>query len=204
MLMQGREPIVALDEIPVAGLHNAANALAAHALMRASGIEREPLARAIREFRGLPHRAERVTAARGVTFYDDSKGTNVGATVAALDGLAGSAIRQGARVVLIAGGEGKSQDFSPLRPAVARTARAAVLIGRDAESIALALEGSGVPVRRAGTMEHAVELSAAEAWPGDAVLLSPACASFDMFRDYKHRGEVYCDAVKRLIDATAS
>ncbi len=124
-LVEGREPIVALDELPVAGLHNAANALAAHALCRSAGLGGEPLARAIREFRGLPHRVERVAAARGVVFYDDSKGTNVGATVAALAGMRET-------VVLIAGGEGKGQDFAPLAPAVKRKARAVVLIGRDA------------------------------------------------------------------------
>lgn len=207
-LAQGATPLLAVADMKLAGLHNASNALAALALCSAIGLPLAPLLEALREFRGLPHRLELVGVkggeAAGVRFYDDSKGTNVGATVAALDGLAGSAIRRGARVVLIAGGEGKSQDFSPLRPVVARTARAAVLIGRDAASIERALEGSGVPVRRAGTMEQAVALSAAEARPGDAVLLSPACASFDMFRDYKHRGEVYCDAVKRLIDATAT
>ena len=206
-LAQGATPLLAVAEIKLAGMHNAANALAALALCSAIGLPLAPLLAALRDFRGLAHRVELVgvqgNEKAGVRFYDDSKGTNVGATVAALDGLAGGVRRPGARVVLIAGGEGKSQDFSPLNPMVARTARAVVLIGRDAAVIERALEGSGVPVHRAGTMEQAVALAAVEARPGDAVLLSPACASFDMFRDYKHRGEVYCDAVKRFIDAAA-
>jgi UDP-N-acetylmuramoylalanine--D-glutamate ligase len=191
MLMEGREPIVALDEMPIAGRHNAANALAAHALVRAAGIEREPLARAIRGFHGLPHRAERVATARAVAFYDDSKGTNVGATVAALEGMRETA-------VLIAGGDGKGQDFGPLVPAVRAKARAVVLIGRDAPAIEAALATSGVTLARAATMEEAVEAAFALAQPGDAVLLSPACASLDMYASYRQRGEVFAAAVRAL------
>ncbi len=190
-LVEGREPIVALDEIPVAGLHNAANALAAHALCRSAGMAGEPLARAIREFRGLPHRAERVASARGVAFYDDSKGTNVGATVAALEGLRETA-------VLIAGGDGKGQDFSPLAPAVKRKARAVVLIGRDAPAVEAALAGTGVACVRAGTMDAAVEAAFQLARAGDAVLLSPACASFDMFANYGERGAAFAAAARAL------
>jgi UDP-N-acetylmuramoylalanine--D-glutamate ligase len=178
----------------LAGLHNAANALAALALCRALSLPLEPMIAALRDFRGLPHRVEPVGEFRGVRWYDDSKGTNVGSTVAALAGLA----RGSARVVLIAGGEGKGQDFSPLKAAVAQAARCVVLIGRDAPLIEAAITGAGVPVRRAASMEEAVLISAAQAQPGDVVLLSPACASFDMFRNYKHRGEVFHAAVERL------
>ena len=190
-LMEGREPIVSLDELPVAGLHNAANALAAHALCRRAGLEGGALARAIREFRGLPHRVEHVATARGVAFFDDSKGTNVGATVAALEGM-----RQ--TVVLIAGGDGKGQDFAPLAGAAGRKARAVVLIGRDAPALEAALVPAGVACERAGTMEEAVEGAFRLARPGDAVLLSPACASFDMFANYGQRGEVFAAAARSL------
>ena len=190
-LVEGREPIVAIDELPVAGLHNAANALAAHALCRGAGLGGEPLARAIREFRGLPHRVERVAAARGVVFYDDSKGTNVGATVAALAGMRET-------VVLIAGGDGKGQDFSPLAPAVRAKARAVVLIGRDAPALQSALAATGVACVRAASMDAAVEAAFGLAAAGDAVLLSPACASLDMFASYRQRGEVFAAAARAL------
>ena len=196
-LAQGANALLAVREMKLAGLHNAANALAALALCRALGLPLEPLIGALREFKGLPHRVELIGEADGVRWYDDSKGTNVGSTVAALAGLA-----QGdTRLVLIAGGDGKGQDFSPLRSAVERSARALVLIGRDAPLIEAAVAGAGVPIRRAASMDQAVGLAAQAARPGDAVLLSPACASFDMFRDYRHRGEVFRLAVKRVIDA---
>ena len=196
-LAQGASALLAVRETKLAGLHNAANALAALALCRALGLPLEPLLAALREFKGLPHRVELAGEAHGVRWYDDSKGTNVGSTVAALAGLAQS----GAKLILIAGGDGKGQDFSPLRDAVARSARALVLIGRDAPLIEAAVAGAGVPIRRAASMGEAVALAAQAARPGDAVLLSPACASFDMFRDYKHRGEVFRLAVERVIDA---
>lgn len=190
-LVRGGEKILAAREMAMPGLHNAANGLAAHALATAAGLAGEPLARALREFKGLPHRVERVAQARGVRFYDDSKGTNVGASVAALEGFAEP-------VVLIAGGDGKGQDFSPLAAAVKAHARAVVLIGRDAPLIARALEGAGVPVERAASMDEAVLAALRLAREGDAVLLSPACASFDMFRNYGHRGEVFAAAARRL------
>jgi UDP-N-acetylmuramoylalanine--D-glutamate ligase len=190
-LREGGERIVALDEVPVAGLHNAANALAAHALCRSAGMAAEPLARAIRAFKGLPHRVALVAQARGVAFYDDSKGTNVGATVAALAGLKET-------VVLIAGGDGKGQDFAPLAPAVKAKARAAVLIGRDGPAIEAVLSGAGVNCVRAATMDAAVEAAFARARPGDAVLLSPACASLDMFANYRQRGEAFTAAARAL------
>ena len=147
---------------------------------------------ALKAFRGLPHRVEKVAErSDGVSYYDDSKGTNVGATVAALEGLR-------KKVVLIAGGDGKGQDFSPLKDAFARYARAVVLIGRDADTIAQAVEGCAVPLVRAGDMDAAVLAADSHARPGDVVLLSPACASLDMFRNYAHRAQVFIDAVHRL------
>ncbi|MHB8666601.1 MAG: UDP-N-acetylmuramoyl-L-alanine--D-glutamate ligase [Burkholderiales bacterium] len=199
-LAQGATPLLALSELSLAGLHNAANALAALALTRALDLSYAPLLAALREFKGLPHRLEKVAEFDGVAYYDDSKGTNVGATVAALNGYAELAAR-GARVVLIAGGEGKGQDFAPLAEPVSRFARAVVLIGCDAARIAAALGASGAPLLRADTMEQAVAQARARARPGDVVLLSPACASFDMFRNYAHRGDVFAACVKRIAHA---
>jgi UDP-N-acetylmuramoylalanine--D-glutamate ligase len=190
-LLEGAEPIVDLDELSITGLHNAANVLAAHALCRSAGMAREPLADAIRAFRGLPHRVQRVALARGVAFYDDSKGTNVGATVAALEGLRET-------VVLIAGGDGKGQDFAPLAPAVKARARAVVVIGRDGPAIEAVLAPAGIACARAATMEAAVEAAFALAEAGDAVLLSPACASLDMFANYRQRGEIFSAAARAL------
>jgi UDP-N-acetylmuramoylalanine--D-glutamate ligase len=194
-LMHGDAPIVAMDEMALQGLHNAANALAAHALLTAIDATPAALARALHTFPGLPHRVQLVANAHGVRFYDDSKGTNVGATVAALDGMREA-------VVLIAGGDGKGQDFAPLEPAVAAKARAVVLIGRDGPAIGRALQGAGVPLERAGSMDEAVEKAFELARQGDAVLLSPACASFDMFRDYKHRGDVFAEAARAIAERT--
>jgi len=196
-LAQGDQKLIEVSQLRVAGLHNAANALAALALARAIDLPYEPLLRALTQFEGLPHRVQKVAEIDGVVFYDDSKGTNVGATVAALGGM-----RQ--KVVLIAGGDGKGQDFGPLGSAVAARARAVVLIGRDSEKIARSIESSGVPMQRARTMEEAVRMSLAAARKGDAVLLSPACASFDMFRDYEHRARVFIEAVKRLGESGAA
>jgi UDP-N-acetylmuramoylalanine--D-glutamate ligase len=193
-IRRGDASVIALDEIAMKGLHNAANAMAAHALLCAIEAPQAPLARAMREFKGLPHRVELVAEARGVRFYDDSKGTNVGATVAALEGFRDP-------VVLIAGGDGKGQDFSPLAPAVQSRARAVVLLGRDAPALAAALAQTGVAVSRAKTLEEAVAAAYALAQPGDAVLLSPACASLDMFRNYHHRGEVFAAAARAIASA---
>lgn len=190
-LMQAKTRLMKTSELGVTGLHNVANALAALALCRALDLPFAPLLQALREFKGLPHRMEKVASLSGITFYDDSKGTNVGATVAALNGMT-----QG--VVLIAGGDGKGQDFSPLAQPVARRARAVVLIGRDAKRIASAIDGRGVPLHHAATMEEAVRRSFALAQKGDAVLMSPACASFDMFQNYVHRAEVFVAAVRGL------
>ncbi|MCZ7563376.1 MAG: UDP-N-acetylmuramoyl-L-alanine--D-glutamate ligase [Burkholderiales bacterium] len=202
-LAQGMTPLVGLRDLPLAGLHNAANAMAAIALAKAIGCRCTEMLPALRAFRGLPHRMERVADVDGVVFYDDSKGTNVGAAVAALDGIAPALGREDARIVLIAGGEGKRQDFGPLRAAVGKAARCVVLIGRDAALIAAALEGSGVPALLGANMHEAVERAFRAARPGDAVLLSPACASFDMFDNYAHRGAVFRAAVEDLERAAA-
>ncbi len=197
-LMQGDQKIMRADELQVSGLHNVANALAALALCRAIDLPLPPLLAALRAFKGLPHRVEKVAEINGVSYYDDSKGTNVGATEAALNGL-------GKPAVVILGGEGKEQDFSPLKNAVAQHARAAVLIGRDAPLIALALAGCGKPVLHAHDMDEAVRIASGIAQTGDAVLMSPACASFDMFKNYLHRAEVFIAAVKKLdTEATCS
>ena len=184
--------LMPVDELPVSGLHNAANALAAAALCSAVGVDDAAIVSALHRFKGLPHRVEQVAVIDRVTYYDDSKGTNVGATLAALTGFAQP-------VVLIAGGDGKGQDFSPLCAAVKRHARAVVLIGRDAERIEDALAGCGVPLMRADDMQHAVLQARAASRRGDVVLLSPACASYDMFRNYGHRGAVYAAAVRGLV-----
>ena len=190
-LRRGSRDLLPIRDMAMKGLHNAANALAAHALLSAVDAPEAALAEAIREFRGLPHRVELVAQLGGVRFYDDSKGTNVGATVAALEGFRD-------RVVLIAGGDGKGQDFSPLAPAVKARARAVVLIGRDAPAVQAALAQTGVPVQRVDSMEDAVKAAHAFARDGDAVLLSPACASLDMFRNYNHRGDVFAAAARAL------
>ncbi len=194
-LVQGDRFLLPLAELPLAGLHNAANAMAALALCAALGFDANALLPALRSFRGLPHRVEKVAEIAGVTWYDDSKGTNVGATVAALSGLAGMNDR---KCIVILGGDGKQQDFSPLRDAVARHARAAVLIGRDGPLIGQAIAAAGVPLETAADMDDAVRRAAALARPGDAALLSPACASFDMFRNYEHRAQVFVAAVRAL------
>jgi len=190
-LVQGSSLLIKASELQVNGLHNIANALAALAICRAVNSPLELLLSALREFKGLPHRMEMVASFSEITFIDDSKSTNVGATVAALNGLLGN-------VVLIAGGDGKGQDFSTLRQAVADGTRAVVLIGRDADKIAVVLDDCGVPIEFAQTMEDAVQKSMLLTHPGDVVLLSPACASFDMFKNYIHRAEVFVAAVKTI------
>ncbi len=190
-LAENGDRLMAVDDLQVAGLQNAANALAALALCRAIDLPYAQLTDGLRAFRGLPHRVQQVAEIEGVVFFDDSKGTNVGATVAALEGL-------GRPTVLIAGGEGKAQDFAPLAPAVAAHARAVILIGRDGPAIGRALALCGVPTLAAATLPAAVELAFGLAQRGDAVLLSPACASFDMFRNYQHRAEVFVTAVRTL------
>ncbi|MFN5097399.1 UDP-N-acetylmuramoyl-L-alanine--D-glutamate ligase [Limnohabitans sp.] len=184
------------DALRIRGRHNAVNALAALALASSAGCALGPMLYGLREYRGEPHRVEPVAIIQGVEFFDDSKGTNVGATVAALKGLG-----EERRVVLIMGGEGKGQDFTPLAQPVSRYARAVVLIGRDAPLIRAALQGQGVALCDAPDMHTAVEMAADKAQSGDAVLMSPACASFDMFDHYVHRAEVFVQAVSSLAEA---
>ncbi|OXJ18952.1 UDP-N-acetylmuramoyl-L-alanine--D-glutamate ligase [Burkholderia sp. AU6039] len=179
------------DALRIRGLHNAANALAAFALARAIDLPAAPLLHALREYRGEAHRVEVIATIDDVDYVDDSKGTNVGATVAALDGLA-------QKIVLIAGGDGKGQDFAPLVAPVARWCRAVMLIGRDAPAIRDTLAETGVPLADHTTLEGAVHAAADLAEPGDAVLLSPACASLDMFRNYAHRADVFRAAVDEI------
>lgn len=183
------------DALRIRGRHNATNALAALALAQAAGAALGPMLYGLREYRGEPHRVEPIGIVQGVEYFDDSKGTNVGATVAALTGLGADR-----RIVLILGGLGKGQDFTPLAAPVARYVRAVVLIGRDAPLIQQALQGEGVPLLEAADMAQAVQLASAQAREGDAVLMSPACASMDMFRDYAHRAQVFVAAVQELAD----
>jgi UDP-N-acetylmuramoylalanine--D-glutamate ligase len=196
-LVRGDQMVMRVSELTVPGMHNAANALAALALCRALALPQAALVDGLRRFRGLPHRMELVATIAGVSFYNDSKGTNVGATVAALSGVR-------TQCVLIAGGDGKGQDFSPLLAPVRERARAVVLIGKDGERIGSALTRSGVPVVRAVTFEEAIRQAYLLALPGDAVLLSPACASYDMFRDYVHRGQEFARIVRTLPTASGS
>jgi UDP-N-acetylmuramoylalanine--D-glutamate ligase len=188
-LVHGDQTILEVAQLPIRGSHNAANALAACALATTLHVPLDALRAGLKSFKGLPHRVELVGVRGGVEWYDDSKGTNVGATIAALRGLAKTS-------VLILGGDGKGQDFTPLAPVVAQFARRTLLIGSDAPLIEKAL--SGLPTERCASLEEAVQRAAAYARTGDAVLLSPACASFDMFRDYRHRGEVFAAAVRSL------
>jgi len=182
------------DALRLRGRHNAMNALAALALARAIGCPLAPMLHGLREYRGEPHRVELIASIGGVEYYDDSKGTNVGATVAAIEGLGG----EGKRLVVILGGDGKGQDFAPLAAPLARHARAVALIGRDAESIAGALGHVRFPVERCESLPDAVHACARHARTGDAVVLSPACASLDMFRNYAHRSEVFAQAVHEV------
>ena len=183
------------DALKIRGQHNATNALAAIALCRAIGLPLAPLLHAARLYEGEAHRVELVSTIAGVEYFDDSKGTNVGATVAALAGLGAG---HGANLILIAGGDGKGQDFSPLAEPVARHVRAVMLIGRDAPALRAALTDTGVELTDCASLQQAVEQAAACARSGDAVLLSPACASLDMFANYAQRAQVFVDAVREL------
>jgi UDP-N-acetylmuramoylalanine--D-glutamate ligase len=194
-LVRGARPIMPAAEVPLPGRHNLANALAAIALAQTVGVGDAQCRAALRGFRGLPHRTEPVAEVDGVHWINDSKGTNVGATVAALAGMT-------APVVLIAGGDGKGQDFTPLRDALAKQARALVLIGRDAPQIRRAV-GDAVAMHDARDLADAVRVARSLAQRGDIVLLSPACASFDMFRNYEHRGDVFRAAVQALAGGRA-
>lgn len=189
-LQNGGETLLNLADVPLQGLHNAANVLAALALCEAVGLPRAGLIEAVKSFQGLPHRVEKIGEKNGITFIDDSKGTNVGATVAAVAGLQQP-------LLLIAGGQGKGQDFTPLRAALQGKARAVFLIGIDAPQLERDLAGA-VPTVRCDSLPEAVRRAYESAQSGDIVLLSPACASFDMFKGYAHRAEVFAEAFGQL------
>lgn len=190
-LCRGDEFLMPVSEVKIVGRHNTANALAALCLVDALGISLSPALQVLREFPGLPHRTQFVAEKDNVRWYNDSKGTNVGATIAALQGMP-------TKVVLLAGGLGKGQDFTLLRPAVEEKARAVIVFGADAKQIEHALRDV-VPVMPVKDMREAVATAAGCAQRGDSVLLSPACASFDMFKGYDHRGQVFVDEVRRQL-----
>ena len=187
------------DALRIRGRHNAANALAALALATSIGCPLAPMLHGLREYRGEPHRVAFVASVGGIEAFDDSKGTNVGATVAALQGL--GADKAPGKLAVVLGGDGKGQDFAPLAAPVAQHARAVATIGKDAAAIEAALRETGVPLQRHDTLEAATGWCFAQARAGDAVLLSPACASLDMFRNYAHRAEVFVAAVQALAQA---
>ena len=199
-LSSGQRKLCKASSLKIIGQHNVANALAAYALCAAIGIEKSTIILALQAFKGLPHRVQWVAEIEGVDYYDDSKGTNVGATCAAIAGMTKNedGHNQPQKVVLIAGGDGKGQDFSPLAPAVQANSRAVVLIGRDAKLIEAELLKTNIPLYHAADLPEAVNIAKKLAKAGDAVLLSPACASLDMFKNYVQRAEVFVDAVQRL------
>ncbi|UAW99005.1 UDP-N-acetylmuramoyl-L-alanine--D-glutamate ligase [Halopseudomonas nanhaiensis] len=188
------DALMPVTELKIRGSHNYSNALAALALGQAAGLPVPAMLEALRNFTGLPHRCQWVGERAGVDYYDDSKATNVGAALAAIQGL--GADSQG-KLVLIAGGDGKGADFSPLREPVGRHCRAVILLGRDAPLLEQTLSGAS-PLVRVGTLDEAVKAAAEQAQPGDAVLLSPACASLDMFRNFEERGRLFAEAVQRM------
>lgn len=194
-LAYGADLLLAVAELPVAGRHYQANALAALALGHAFGLPFEHMLHVLRTFPGLPHRCQLVRTRRGVKWYNDSKGTNVGATQAAIEGL-GDHIS--GKLILIAGGIGKNADFSPLLPAMEKYTRHIVLIGESAREMADLIHGR-IPISFATSMDEAVHRCDAVAQPGDSVLLSPACASFDMFKNFEHRGQVFTEVVEKLV-----
>jgi UDP-N-acetylmuramoylalanine--D-glutamate ligase len=185
--------LLPVDALRIRGRHNALNAMAALALASSTGTPLAAMLYALREYRGEPHRVASVAVLQDVEYIDDSKGTNVGATVAAINSVGADR-----KIVLILGGDGKGQDFSSLRVPIQQFAREVVLIGKDATKLREVLQGTGVPMRDAANLEDAVKLCKGLAQTGDAVLLSPACASLDMFKNYVHRGEVFAQAVQAL------
>ena len=193
-LMRGNQAIIAANTLKIRGAHNQANALAALALGEAAGLPQEAMLRALKAFAGLEHRCQWVAEKQGVTYYNDSKATNVGAALAAIEGLGQDS---SGKIVLIAGGDGKGADFSSLSQPLAQYARAVIVLGRDADVVARCVPAS-IPLHRVSTLEEAVTLSASCAHSGDIVLLAPACASLDMFRSFEHRGQVFADAVGGL------
>ena len=201
-LAHGTDALIKSNQLNIKGAHNLANALAAAALCSEIGIDHKSIAAGLSNFKGLPHRVEWIANFDDIDFYDDSKGTNVGATCAAIIGMTKNNAPQ--KVVLIAGGDGKGQDFTPLLSAVNANARAIVLIGRDAHLIETILASTVLPIYKAQDLPEAVAIAHKVAHMNDAVLLSPACASFDMFKNYVHRAEVFDTAVKNLQKHSAS
>lgn len=193
----GAKRLMPVEVLKIKGLHNALNALAALALNRSIGVPLAPMLKGLTDYAGEAHRVQPVAEVAGVTYIDDSKGTNVGATLAALNGL-GQELRDGRKLVLIAGGDGKGQNFEPLALPVAVYCRAVMLIGRDAPALEQALDEAGVSMSRCEDLPQAVRAAARAAKAGDIVLLSPACASLDMFRNYAHRAQVFAEAVREL------
>lgn len=193
-LAYGQKKLMPVDALRIKGRHNWANALAACALAQAAGIGFAPMVDVLQRFAGLPHRSQWVRTFDGIDWINDSKGTNIGATISAISGIGGS--MQG-KIVLIAGGQGKGADFSELRTSMATYVRSLVLIGEDADKMEQSLTDS-VQVLRASSLDVAVNMARQEAKPGDVVLLSPACASLDMFRDFNHRGDVFTAVVNAL------
>jgi UDP-N-acetylmuramoylalanine--D-glutamate ligase len=190
--------LMPVDALKIRGQHNAINALSALALCRAIGLPFAQLLHGLRDYQGEPHRVEHVRTIGGVEYYDDSKGTNVGATVAALNGLGVGHDNAARHLILIAGGDGKGQDFAPLADPVAKYVHAVLLIGKDAAAIRAVLAAGGAELIDCATLEEATQKAAALAKPGDTVLLSPACASLDMFRNYAHRAQVFVDTVREI------
>jgi UDP-N-acetylmuramoylalanine--D-glutamate ligase len=189
------DALLPVRELKIRGAHNQSNALAALALGHAAGLPMAPMLEALKRFAGLPHRCQWVGERNGVAYYDDSKATNVGAALAAIEGLGADLA---GKLVLLAGGDGKGADFSALAKPVTQYCRAVLLLGRDAERLAAAL-GEGVPLIRVASLEQAVQRAAELARPGDAVLLSPACASLDMFKNFEERGRLFAQAVEALV-----
>ena len=197
-LARGRERLIKSSELYIQGTHNVANALACLALGEAIGLPRDSMLESLKQFKGLEHRCEYVKTVHGVRYYNDSKGTNVGATLAAIDGLGVAIEPQQGKVVVILGGQGKGQDFSLLKASVAKYVKAAILIGEDAPILQTALQGS-TELIQAQSLKQAVELAQAKTTEHDVVLLSPACASFDMFTGYPDRGHQFVACVNTLV-----
>lgn len=197
-LARGRERLIKSSELYIQGTHNVANALACLALGEAIGLPRDSMLETLTQFKGLEHRCEYVKTVHGVRYYNDSKGTNVGATLAAIDGLGAAIEPQQSKVVVILGGQGKGQDFSLLKDSVAKYVKVAILIGEDAPILQTALQGS-TELIQAQSLKQAVELAQAKTTEHDVVLLSPACASFDMFTGYPDRGHQFVACVNTLV-----
>lgn len=193
-LARGQEMLLTVDALRIKGRHNWQNALAACALSEVVGVAQHHMIDVLRSFSGLPHRSQWVRTVDGVDWINDSKGTNIGATISAIAGIGGS---MHGKIVLIAGGQGKGADFTELRASMVDYVRAVVLIGEDADKLEKAL-ADVVTIIRASSLEEAVHFAKSQAEPGDVVLLSPACASWDMFENYSHRGDTFVAAVGQL------